>query len=152
MTIREAKLSDAAEISRFVTRLATQHIGPTISTAGLETLLSSMDEVETEQRIAENWLHLLDLENGVLRGLIVVKPPTHLFHLFVATDVQRSGIGRQLFELADQRTLQEAGTRIQTVNSSLNSIPVYVQLGFAANGSAVDQAGVRFQPMIRVAD
>lgn len=149
MTFRKATRDDAATISRFVSKLATQHIAPALTSNGVATLLATMDVDSTRQRISDGWLHLMGFEESRLLGVAVVKPPTHLYHLFVETDFQRSGIGRNLFYLANELTDYEAGKPIQTVNSSLNAVEVYRRLGFVTEGKVVDQDGVRYQPMVR---
>lgn len=150
VTVRDARISDCPAISTLVTELITQHIAPSLTVAGLATLLATMDRESTERRIRDGWLHLVDVHDDDLRGLIVVKPPTHLYHFFVATRFQRSGIGRCLFQLADERTMRATGSPILTVNSSLNAVGAYCRFGFVAHGPVVDSDGVRFQPMTRV--
>ncbi|MBC8875122.1 MAG: GNAT family N-acetyltransferase [Planctomycetes bacterium] len=149
MTLRNATLDDASAISRFVTDLATEHIAPSLTDNGLSHLLASMNLESTQARIEDGWLHILQISDRDILGLIVVKPPAHLYHLFVDTPAQRSGVGRRLFRVADERTLRDNGIRIETVNSSLNAIDAYRRLGFVTSGAVVDVEGVRFQPMIR---
>ena len=151
MTIRDATIADVSAVSSFVTEMAQRHIAPSLTVDGLTVLLGSMDIESTRQRISNGWLHIVDLSGGRLRGVIVVRPPTHLYHLFVDTQHQRSGIGRRLFDLADERTVRETRSPIRTVNASLNAIEIYRCLGFEISGPVVESDGVRFQPMTRIA-
>lgn len=149
MTLRDATTNDAPAISALVSDLVRRHIAPSLTDAGLAKLLSSMNEEATRQRIEDGWPHLLKIVDNELAGLIVISPPTHLFHLFVHSSMQRTGVARRLFHAADERVRKNTGERIATVNSSLNAIDVYRRLGFEISGSMVENQGVRFQPMVR---
>lgn len=82
---------------------------------------------------------------GDVAGYIAIRPPTHLFHLFVDARWHRRGVGRALWEAA----LVTAGTSSHfTVNSSPYAVPVYEALGFRCDGAAQSRNGVQFQPMV----
>lgn len=146
---RDAGTADANAISELVCSLARQFIGPSLRPGGLERLLEGMSTASTSQRIADGWLHLVPYDRDELCAVVVVKPPQHLYHLFVRSDLQRSGLGSQLFHAADARVLGLTGVHLATVNSSLNAVPVYERFGFVIDGDVADVDGVRFQPMRR---
>ena len=79
----------------------------------------------------------------------VIKPPTHLYHLFVRTDQQRTGIGTKLLKIVDAWCVDSFGTPIATVNSSLNAVEAYRRFGFNTDGPIIEIDGVRHQPMVR---
>ena len=150
MKIRFAEKSEAEVISRFVSDLAVTHIGPTVSGQGLENLLRSMDAEATIARMTDGFPHWVALENSAIVGIAVVKPPSHIYHLFVRSDRQRTGIGRRLMNEALGFVSDRCGTATVTVNSSLNAVDAYRRFGFRESGDeVVDGAGVRFQPMSR---
>ncbi|MEM9825297.1 MAG: GNAT family N-acetyltransferase [Planctomycetota bacterium] len=149
MIYREATLNDAATVSQFVTELATKHIAPTLTAEGRANLVAGMNVDATRKRIADGWLHVLQVAHDRLLGVVVVRPPSHLYHLFVETEHQRTGIGRALFRIADERTLCDTGFEIKTVNASLNVVEAYIRLGFDASGDVCEIDGIRFQPMVR---
>ncbi len=78
-----------------------------------------------------------------------IKPPTHLYHLFVRTDQQRTGIGTKLLKIVDAWCVDSFGTPIVTVNSSLNAVEAYRRFGFNTDGPIIEIDGVRHQPMVR---
>ncbi len=84
--------------------------------------------------------------DGVVVGLAALRPPQHVFHLFVAADWQGQGLGRRLLDrlLADTDPAQPV-----TVNASLLAQAFYARWGFVIQGPAQLQHGVRFQPMVR---
>ena len=147
--IRIATLDDADEISSLVSALSRDQVGPSLGEGGLDKLLRSMNASSTRQRINDGWPTFCAWQRGRLVGVVVVSPPSHLFHLFVRSDFQRCGIGRALLGVADQKALELAGSRLATVNSSLNAISVYQRWGFVPEGPIKDLDGVRFQPMVR---
>ena len=86
---RDATTKDAAAIAAFVSDLATEHIADTLDDGGLDILLASMNADSTRQRIVDGWPHICALDSETIAGLVVIKPPTHLYHLFVRTDLHR---------------------------------------------------------------
>ena len=149
MNTRNATTNDAAAISEFVSNLATEHIAPSLGDGGLDILLDSLNVDATRQRLENDWPHICVFDGKDLSGIIVIKPPTHLYHLFVRTDLQRNGIGSQLFAIADRTCMDASGIRLETVNSSLNAVQFYARFGFDTDGPVVDTKGVKHQHMVR---
>lgn len=147
--IRIATADDAEQISSLVCAVARDYVGPTLGEGGLDKLLRSMNAASTRNRLSDGWPTFCASQDGQLAGVVVVSPPSHLFHLFVKSDVQQCGIGRALLEVADQAAVELAGHRLATVNSSLNALSVYQKWDFVPEGSVRDLDGVRFQPMVR---
>jgi len=133
MKIRLAEKSEAEAITRFVSELAVTHIGSTLQVGGLENLLRSMD-VESITQMADGFPHWVALEGGAIVGIAVVKPPSHIYHLFVRSDRQRSGIGRRLMNEALWFISDRSGRATVTVNSSLNAVDAYRKFGFRNAG------------------
>jgi len=136
-------------ISKFVSALSLQHIAPSLTETGTTKLLASMDVPSTVERISSDWPHIFRMDQEELCGVLVVKPPLHLYHLFVRSERQQTGIGRSLLAIADRRSVEQTGSPIATVNSSLNAIEAYRRFGFLLDGPEQDHDGVRFQPMRR---
>ena len=149
MRVRAANLSDAPEVSRFVSDLTAAFLGPTQGPGGLENLLESMNVEATVTRLKEGYPHWLAFEEDVLIGLVSVKPPCHIYHLFVSSGRQRSGIGRLLLEEAFQFISQSSSGASITVNASLNAVEAYRRFGFTETSEVQDEGGVRFLPMSR---
>ena len=116
----------------------------------MNAVLRSMDESSFVTLIDDGWPVYCALQGQEMIGMVSVKPPHHLFHLFVRSRCRGLQIGRLLFETADQHTLEHSGCRLNTVNSSLNAIEVYRRFGFVPDGEVTERVGVIFQPMKRV--
>jgi len=149
--IRRAILTDARQISELVSTVTRQHIGPQLSGTGLQVLLRSMDEESVRTRLVDTWPTFCAFRDATLAGVIVIKPPCHLYQLFVRSNMHGKGFGRSLFEMAEKHVIEAGGYGIRTVNASLNAISVYKRLGFELSGPVMEQDGVRFQPMVRIA-
>jgi GNAT superfamily N-acetyltransferase len=148
--IRHAILTDARQMSELVSTVTRQHIGPQLSGTGLQVLLRSMDEESVRTRLVDAWPTFCAFRDATLAGVIVIKPPFHLYQLFVRSDVHGKGIGGSLFEAAEKQVVEDTGGVIRTVNASLNAIQFYARLGFESQGSVMEHDGVSFQPMVRV--
>ena len=147
MKIRRAELLDAANVSVFVSQLSTTHIAPTLEDGGIENLLESMNSTNTAQRMRDGYPHWIAEEGTEIIGVAAVKPPSHLYHLFVATAHQRAGVGRLLLKKAVGFIVETHQCSTVSVNSSLNSIDAYRAYGFTSTADVQVQNGVRFQPM-----
>jgi len=134
MKIRLAEKSEAEAISRFVSELAVTHIGSTLQVGGLENLLRSMDVESTITRMTDGFPHWVALEGGAIVGIAAVKPPSHIYHLFVCSDRQRSGIGRRLMNEALRFIFDRSGRATVTVNSSLMQWMPIANLGSEMRG------------------
>ena len=147
LTIRTATEDDVERISQFVSGLAQTHIRPTLAPGGIEVLLDGMSAAANRARIEQGFYYVLAEFAEALVGLAALKPPSHLYYLFVATEHQGHGIGRFLFQHLRQRVKRKWGSPAMTVNASLNAIEIYHRLGFRPVGDIRAIDGVRFQPM-----
>jgi len=142
-------VNDAEAISDFVSALAKHHIAQTLDDDGIDALLVSMSTTVTYDRICGEYRFILAEVEGKLIGVATIRNPSHLYYLFVGTDYQRQGIGRQLFGHAKEYVYRTTGSNLMTVNSSLNSTEAYRHFGFTKVGDTETIGGVRFQPMRR---
>ncbi|MEZ6094745.1 MAG: GNAT family N-acetyltransferase [Pirellulaceae bacterium] len=149
VAFRFACSSDCQSASDLVSRCTSKNIAPTLNTGALELLLQSMTPAETRKRLDDGWPHLMAEQNGVLVGVGVLRPPSHLYHLYVDAQCQHRGLGTQLFEKLEQIAVSRCQSTIITVNASLNAVDFYCRLGFVSRGSVVNFNGIRFQPMTR---
>lgn len=84
-----------------------------------------------------------------LQGVIATRSEgNHIALFFVREDCQRQGIGRQLFEIA----LNKSTSKKMTVNSSPFAVDVYHKLGFKNVDNEHIMDGIRYIPMERTYD
>ena len=147
LLIRSATVDDAVAISALVTASARAHIASSLSDGGLSHLLSEMTTENQANRIRNGYQYFVALESDTLVGVAAIRPPSHLYYLFVDTQYQRRGVGRQLWNHARDWIASSTNREQITVNSSLNAITVYERLGFVVAGPPEENHGVRYQPM-----
>lgn len=100
LLMRCATVEDAPAISALVTASAREHIVSSLSDAGLSHLLSEVTPENQADRIRTGYQYFIATESDTLVGTAAIRPPSHLYHLFVDTQHQRRGIGRQLWNHA----------------------------------------------------
>jgi GNAT superfamily N-acetyltransferase len=140
-------VNDAEAISDFISVLAKHHIAQTLEPNGIDSLLASMNTTATYDRLCDEYRFILAEVEDKLIGVATIRNPSHLYYLFVGTDHQRQGIGRQLLGHAQEYVYRTTGSNMLTVNSSLNSTEAYHRFGFTKVGDTETIDGVRFQPM-----
>ncbi|HSO06900.1 MAG TPA: GNAT family N-acetyltransferase [Pelomicrobium sp.] len=90
---------------------------------------ASADALRTRQR--HGYPTLVAEIHGKARGIVQVRPPSHVVALYVSPHYQRRGIGRQLMRAAIERIRAAyPGAAFVTVASSENALPFYRHLGF----------------------
>jgi GNAT superfamily N-acetyltransferase len=141
MQIRAADIDDYAGMAGMLHALATAFITPGMTTEAAATFLRSNDAAALLAYRRDGHLSSVALVDGVIAGFITIRPPSHLFHLFVGQQWQRRGIARALWDSVPHA----AGF---TVNSSPYAVPVYAALGFTCTGPMACHMGVSFQPMV----
>lgn len=146
--IRRADPADAAPIAELVSGLTRRWIAPDCDAAGALVLLASMTSAATAERLAGAYrYHVAESTSGLLLGVVAIREPQHLYHLFVSDAAQRGGIARALWEHARAELFAAGGEVAITVNASRLAVPVYRRLGFAAEGAEQVHAGIPSTPM-----
>ena len=134
MQIRPATIDDAPRISDFVSSIAQEQIGPTLSDAGIRHLLAGMSTENQADRIRTGFQFFIAYEDDMIVGFVAIRLPCHLYYLFVHPDRQRQGVGRQLWNCVRESTRKSFNVDTFTVNSSLNAVAAYKQFGFSITG------------------
>ena len=133
-------------IANMLHALALKFIVPGMTTEAAATFLRANDEAALLAYRDAGHVTSVAVIDEQIAGFIAVRPPSHLFHLFVAQQWQRRGVARALWE----HVLEHAGAGIDTftVNASPYAVPAYLALGFACSAPLACHMGVSFQPMI----
>ncbi len=143
--LREATVADAAAISALVCELTRRWIAPDCTPDGAARLLRMLAPDRTVRRMDEGFRYLLAQRGHVLIGVAALRPPAHLFHLFVAEEAQRQGLARRMWQTVQAWVdLPEP----ITVNASRHALAVYRKLEFEATGPELCEHGIVFTPML----
>ena len=142
--LRPAGPSDAAACAALVRALTPGADSQTLP-EGMDRFLASIAAPRQASYIADYRYRVADDAQGQLMGLAALKPPRHLFHLFVAKDWQGRGLGLRLFRAA---TAGDEHLPL-TVNSSLAAVGFYARLGFRPTQALQFNDGIHYLPMQR---
>ncbi len=147
LVIRRAGTEDAAAISALAMSVAHYFtIEP--SGAGAEGFLASLSPEAIARYVASPRFHYLVAYRGEqLAGILALRDASHLFHLFVAPQMHRSGVAGSLWQAASQAAIATGEVREFTVNSSPFATVVYERFGFRSVGPSAETKGIAYVPM-----
>lgn len=147
--IRECNFHDVEAISHLVIQSATEHIGPTLSEAGMSRLIEGMSISSQRERIDGEYKYWVAIDDNEYLGTAAIKLPNHLYYLFVKTECHGQGIGKALLQAVCTHVMQTSEAKCMSVNSSLNSVAFYSRRGFVVNGPIKNEHEILFQPMTK---
>ena len=147
MKIRPATIADAEAISTLIVELSAPFY-TSATRAGAEPFLASVSADSQHRNLsAPNFSYYVAESSGELVGVVALRDNSHLFHLFIAAQLQRAGLATQLWGIVKAEALAAGNSGQFTVNSSLNAVPVYERFGFVRKGDIQYMHGISFQPM-----
>ena len=145
MNLRDAKIGDLNEITELIVKCSEQFILPRFSAEGKQNYQRSHTLNLMRDRIVEFQYQVLEQDEKII-GVVGMQRPSHLFHLHVAPELHKKGLGRKLWMAAKERAISLDKPNKFSVNSSLYSVSFYEKLGFVASPAEV-RGGVEFVPM-----
>ena len=142
---RPAVDADFPALAHLLHGLAREFITPAMAPEVAATFLRENDVAALRANRERGHVFTIAEIDGALAGYCAIRPPAHLFHLFVDARWHRRGVGRALWQAA----LATAGPAAQfIVNASPYAVPAYEALGFCCIGAPQTHNGVQFQPMV----
>ncbi|MFM8899562.1 MAG: GNAT family N-acetyltransferase [Burkholderiales bacterium] len=147
MIFRPATVNDAAAISSLIYTLGQSFVVNSDGSGADRFWASVSTEAEASYIQSTRYQFTVAEAGNSLAGVIGVRDTTHLFHLFVATDHQRKGLAKMLWQHVLGNLQARAYLGPVTVNSSLSAQPVYERFGFLPSGSVTHADGIAFIPM-----
>jgi GNAT superfamily N-acetyltransferase len=124
-------------------------VAPHFRAQGVSEFLSYVTPQAIRKRLAENNFMLAAFKADSLEGIVEADASRgHTVWFFVKPEAQGRGVGRELLDraLAELKRRKPDLARV-TVNSSPNSVDVYLSLGFIPTGLQQERNGIRFTPM-----
>jgi len=148
LRLRLARACDAQAIGVLCRRVVRRWVLPDQSREIGQALLMRLSARVLRERILEGQRFHLAYLYGVLVGVAAMRDDSHLLHFYVGTRYQGRGIARRLWRRAMQDAVRRAGTRCFTLNATRCAVPVYLRLGFRADGpERPSPSGVMTTPM-----
>ena len=148
LTIREARIEDAAAISALITSLTRYFLADPDDPGAAAAFFPTIGPAALAEALAEDRYryHVAEVD-GVLAGVVGMRDGSHLYHLFVAEPFHGQGIASRLWETARREARARGNPGRFTVNSSRHAIPLYERLGFVGTDSLQVMNGIAFLPM-----
>ena len=139
--------ADIPSVASLLESLAREHIIQEFSPQAQARFLGNNNEDRIRAYVARGFRYHVAESRGRIVGFVGVRDRKHLYHLFVANDCQRQGLGRRLWAVAREACIAAGNPGSFTVNASNNALPVYERLGFVRSGPARNDGGVLYNPM-----
>jgi len=139
--IRPARFDDFTHLAELLRTLALRFIVPGMPAEATATFLRENDADALLAYRERGHVTTVAVVDGAVAGFLSLRPPSHVFHLFVDAAYHRRGVARALWDSV------RGGAAGFTVNASPYAVPVYLALGFACDGPLACRNGVAFQPM-----
>ena len=148
MRLREMNDADIESVARLLELLAREYFLETCSPEEASTFVRENDAGALRRLVGEGYVYHVAEVDGQLAGFIAVRDRQHVFHLFVAAQFHRRGIGRKLWEHASAVAIAGGSDGGFTVNASNYAVPMYETLGFVRTLPTQCKNGLEFNPMV----
>ncbi|HEX6706665.1 MAG TPA: GNAT family N-acetyltransferase [Albitalea sp.] len=133
--IGDASAHDAHELDALMSRVIAHALGAdaAVLSATLENVRANL---EWSMANPDRCCHLTCTVDETLAGVILVKHFWNLCSLFVAPELQRAGIGRELMLASIERCRGRSDKNALWLNAATNAVAFYERLGFTERASA----------------
>ncbi len=140
---------DVPQVSALIGRVFDEFVAPDFVPEGVQTFLQYVTPEALLRHFQANHFGLVAAEADPIVGMIEVRNNDHVSLLFVDKAFQGQGIARELWRRAlDICRSSKPDLSQVTVNSSPFAVPVYLKLGFRAQGGRQVKNGIEFYPMV----
>lgn len=147
-TIRPMETADVESIAELLALLANEFILHEFPDDAKAAFLRKNNARRIQAFVERGYrYHVAELD-GRLIGFVGVRDNKHLYHLFVANDFQRQGVGTALWNVARAECIVTGNPGEFTVNASNNAVAMYERLGFVRVAPTQNNDGVAFNPMV----
>ena len=144
LVLRSALFSDAPIFEKiFLSHL--EQLLPDAESPARERLRAQHTEQQFLQRLQQAWLGMVVEQQDSVAGFLMLRPPTHLFSLYVTAERTGSGIGTALL----QALFDQMPQSVITVNSSVRAEAFYRRHGFEPSDGWQINDGLCYLPMQR---
>ncbi|WP_298827110.1 GNAT family N-acetyltransferase [uncultured Piscinibacter sp.] len=147
MQLRSGTANDAEAIAALIASFQPELTDKPDGTGAESFLASVSSQAERGYLESPRYTYIVAEREGALLGFIALRNVSHVFHLFVGRNHQRTGVARRLWQEAKAHALKTSAPRQFTVNSSLRAVATYRAFGFEPAGEVVSVHGISFIPM-----
>jgi predicted GNAT family N-acyltransferase len=140
---------DERQTYELILRVFHEHVAPVYSKNGVAKFLGMLSpDGLNETSNGRNSFLILAKEQSKIIGMLSLINESHIALVFVDTEHQRKGVGKNLINEAIKKCLKRnSNLSAITVSASPNSRSFYEKMDFKAQGDEIDEDGMRFTPM-----
>ncbi|MFM2624698.1 GNAT family N-acetyltransferase [Vibrio owensii] len=144
--IVKADVNNIIEVAELVSRITQRHILEHFTEEGKRKFLARIERDVTQAMTHPNFLALTAFQDNNLVGFAALKDGNYLTHLFVATEVQGHGLGKQLLDTILDSTQDKPRSYVH-LRSAPNAVSFYQNYGFVPTDDIREKEGIRYVPM-----
>ncbi|MGI9281144.1 MAG: GNAT family N-acetyltransferase [Endozoicomonas sp.] len=146
LTLKEIVASDLSEILELAESVNEEHVIPCLNPEGQQTM-RRVRRSDIEQVINKDvYTAIKAVAEGRIIGYVAWRQGRYIAQLYVSTEYQGLGIGRQL--VTEMQRI--SGAETIELKASINAVGFYEKLGFKATEEELESSGIRYVPMKRV--
>lgn len=147
MRLRDMNDADIGTVAGLLEVLAREYFLGACSPEQASTFVRENDAAALRRLVGEGYVYHVAEVDGQLAGFIALRGRRHVYHLFVAAQFHRRGVGRRLWEHARAVAMDAGAEGVFTVNASNYAVPMYETLGFVRAAPMQCKNGLEFNPM-----
>lgn len=141
---REIGVTDLNAVSRFVLDICARELFPQFEDTGQDTLRRIYGVDSLRSQLWAGGAGVLAELDGQIAGAIALRPPAHIYLLYVDAPHRRLGLGAALMQRL--LVLRPTAKRF-TLNANIDAVAFYRSIGFQDEGVEEEADGLRFLPM-----
>lgn len=144
--IVKADVKSIIEVAELVSRITQRHILEHFTEEGKRRFLARIGQDVTQAITHPDFFALAAFRDSKVVGFAALKDDNYLTHLFVATEVQGHGLGKQLLDTILGSTQDKPRSYVR-LRSAPNAVSFYQKHGFERTDDLCEKEGVRYVPM-----
>lgn len=146
-TYRLMEKGEEHDVYDLILKVFHKHVAPIYSQKGIETFLGMLS-IDFLKEVSLGKFTVVAEQNNKLFGMISIINTNHIALLFVSSEFQNLGIGKDLIQFSINKCLEKSpDLKTITVSSTPNSLLFYEKNGFIKIDEEQNENGMRFIPM-----
>lgn len=147
--VRLMKAGEEESVFSLVLQVFGDFVAPEYSHQGAATFLNMISIDFFKENNSEKFTIVAEHKNRLVAMMSVIQC-RHIALLFVDSDYQKKGIGRQLIQFGIRKCLEYSpATNVISVSSTPNAQSFYERAGFVKKGEEKNENGMKYIPMER---
>lgn len=143
MEIRILRGHEIKEANHLIKDVFMECLSSHYTQQGINEFLMTFDDENILSMIQQHQLIVVGAFEQKLIGVIAIMELSHIHSLFIKSEYQGYGIGKQLLNFSKNWMYGEI-----TVNADMKAIDFYLHQEFEIAGNEIEVNGIRFMPMV----